>query len=52
MSQLALNELLQLLLVGVFSRITAICIKLDTFLNILAKGEQPLVIVTNPDYFT
>ncbi|MDB9475789.1 hypothetical protein [Dolichospermum circinale] len=31
---------------------TGICIKLDTFLNILAKGEEPLVIVTSTGYFT
>ncbi|MBS9385080.1 MAG: hypothetical protein HEQ24_12965 [Dolichospermum sp. BR01] len=31
---------------------TGVCIKLDAFLNILAKGEEPLVIVTSEGYFT
>ena len=31
---------------------TGICVKLDTFLNILAKGEEPLVIVTSKCCFT
>ncbi|MEY2912930.1 MAG: hypothetical protein RLZZ184_2239 [Cyanobacteriota bacterium] len=31
---------------------TGISIKIDTFKNILTKGEGLLVIVTNADYFT
>ena len=31
---------------------TGVCVKLDAFLDILAKGEEPLVIVTSEGYFT
>ena len=30
---------------------TGVCVKLDAFLNILTKGEEPLVIVTSEGYF-